>query len=319
MKACFHAVVLGVLGLCGALAQAPDQNNSYRVRGEISPVTAGMGSLTIELTASGGGPTERASPTGDGTFEIHVAKPGAYEFRLTGAGGAVLHQETVLVAGPNATLSIRLAEAPASTGSAAGGTVSLRQLAHKVPPQARKAFDKAEQAKGKGRHQQAAELFRQATSIDPEYADAFSELGAEESAQGNLAQAAEDFQKAIELVPDHAVALCNLSIVLAKMKRYDEASVTARRALQYMPGSGRLRFVLATSLLLAKGDSDEVLENLERSTSEVPRAHLVAARLRMGRGRRTDALQHVEDFLRVAPAGDQDRGKAQSMLAELRP
>jgi tetratricopeptide (TPR) repeat protein len=229
----------------------------------------------------------------------------------------VLHQEMVMVGGANPTLSIRLTEAPASAGSATG-TVSARQLAHKVPPLARKAFDKGEQAKEKGRHQQAAELFQQATSIDPEYADAYSELGAEESAQGNLAQAAEDFQKAIDLVPDHAVALSNLSIVLAKMKRYDEASVAARRALQYMPGSGRLRFVLATSLLLAKGDSDEVLENLERSTSEIPRAHLVAARLLIRRGRRGDALQHVEDYLRVAPADDQERGRAQSMLAELR-
>jgi tetratricopeptide (TPR) repeat protein len=309
---------MGALALAGLLAQAPDQNAGYRVRGEISPVTPGMGSLTIELTPSGGGLTERASVQGDGTFEIHAAQPGVYEFRLTGAGGAVLHQETVVVAGGNPLLSIRLAEVQASTHPAEG-TVSLHQLAHKVPPQARKAFDKGQQAKAKGRHEEATKLFRQATSIDPEFADAFNELGVEESQQGNLANAVEDFQKAVTVVPDHATALSNLSIALAKMRRYDEAYATARRALQYMPGSGRLRFVLATSLLLAKGDSDEVLENLERSTGEIPRAHLVAARLLMRRGMRTEALRHVEDYLRVVPTDDQERGKAMAMLAELRP
>jgi tetratricopeptide (TPR) repeat protein len=274
--------------------------------------------LTVELMASGGGPTERASVQGDGTFEIRAAQPGAYELRLTGAGGSILHQETVIVAGSNPSLSIRLTEAPANTRTA-GGTVSLHQLAHKVPPQARKAFDRGEQAKAKGRHEEASALFRQATSIDPEFADAFNELGVEESGQGNLANAVEDFQKAVAIVPDHAVALSNLSIALAKMRRYDEASATARRALQYMPGSARLRFVLATSLLLAKGDSDEVLENLERSKSEIPSAHLVAARLLMRRGSRTEALHHVEDYLRVAPADDQERDRAMAMLAELRP
>jgi Flp pilus assembly protein TadD len=321
MNACFRSAAIGVLALACLLGQRSEQNAGFRVRGEISPVMPGIGSLTVELTANGGGPTERASIAGDGTFEIHAAQPGAYELRLTGAGGAVLHQETVMISGGNPTLTIRLSEIPPSAGStgSALGTVSLHQLAHKVPPQARKAFDKGEQAKAKGRHQQAAELFRQATSIDPQFADAYNELGTVESGQGDLEHALDDFQKAIDLVPDHAVALSNLSIVLAKMGRYDEATVAARRALQYMPGSGRLRFVLATSLMVVKGDSDEVLENLERSTSEIPRAHLVAARLLMGRGKRTEALHHVEDYLRATPADDQDRSRAMSMLAELRP
>jgi hypothetical protein len=85
-----------------------------------------------------------------------------------------------------------------------------------------------------------------------------------------------------------------------------------------MPASGRLRFVLATCLLLTKGDSDEVLENLERSAGEIPRAHLVAARVLMQRGKNAEALRHVEDYLRVVPADDQERDRAMSMLAELR-
>lgn len=318
MRSYFRSGVLGALTLAGLLAQGLDSNNGFRVRGEISPATQGMGSLTVELTGSGGGPAEKAEVNPDGTFEIHCAQAGVYELRLTGVGGAVVHQQTVMISAANPAVSIRLNEGTRSTHPTQG-TVSLQQLTHKVPARARKAFDKGEQAKSKGRHEQAAECFRQATAIDPEYADAFSELGAEESAQGDLPHAVEDFQKAVDIAPDHAVAISNLSIALAKMRRYDEASAAARRALQYMPASGKLRFVLATSLLLSKGDSDEVLSNLERSTDEIPRAHLVAARLLMQRGRRREALQHVEDYLHAAPADDQDRSRAMAMLAELRP
>jgi Flp pilus assembly protein TadD len=318
MKTCFRSAGLGAIALAAVLAQTPEQNSGFRVRGEISGIPPGMGSLTVELTGNGGGFTERATVAGDGTFEIHASQTGAYELRLTGVAGAVVHQELVMLSNSNQTLSIRLSEAPARAGITQG-TVSLHQLAHKVPPQARKAFDKGEQAKAKGRHEQAADLFRQATSIDPEFADAYNELGVLESEQGDQERAITDFQKAVDLVPDHAVAISNLSIALAKLRRYDEASVAARRALQYMPASGKLRFVLATSLLLARGDSDEVLENLERSTGEIPRAHLVAARLLIRRGRRDEALHHVEDYLRVTPADDQERSRAVSMLAELRP
>jgi tetratricopeptide (TPR) repeat protein len=194
----------------------------------------------------------------------------------------------------------------------------MRQLSHKIPAPARKAFDKGEQAESKGRLQAAADFFREAVSLDPEYADAFNELGATEAKQGDLTHAVEDFQKAIDVVPEHSLALTNISIVLAKLRRFEEAAVAARRALQVTPGSGTLRFVLATSLLLTKGDSEEVLANFERAAGEVPRAHLVAAQLLVERGKRAEAVQHVQDFLRTAPADDRDRQKANALLGELR-
>jgi cytochrome c-type biogenesis protein CcmH/NrfG len=110
-----------------------------------------------------------------------------------------------------------------------------------------------------------------------------------------------------------------MSIVLAKSERYDEAVPVARRALQLMPASGTIRYILATSLLFSKGESDEVLENLLRSSSEVPFAHLLAAEILAHRGSRSEAAQHIEDYLRAAPANDKQRSQAEEMLAQLRP
>lgn len=265
----------------------------------------------------GGGPTERVMINGDGSFEFRYARPGAHELRLVTMSGTIIHQETVFITGANQFLSIRLPDSPGASRSV-DSTISLRQLTHKIPPQAQKAYNKGEQASAKGKHREAADLFRQAVTIDPEFVDAFNELGAAEAALGNLPQAAEDFQKAVDLVPEHRLALPNLSIVLAKLRRFREAAEVARRALKVVPASGTVRYILAASLLFEKGDTDEALDNLERATSEVPKAHLVAADILALRGKRLEAIRHLEEYLRVAPAGDKDRARAEAKLAELR-
>src|SRR5205823_144387 len=146
----------------------------------------------------------------DGRFELRAVPPGSYELRVVTAGGAVVHQEMVMLTGSTQSVSIRLSDSAPSNRSA-NGTVSMRQLSHKVPPSARKAYEKGEQAESKGKFQDAAAFYRQAVSIDPEYADAFNELGAIEAKQGDLPHALEAFQKAVEVVPDHGLALSNVS------------------------------------------------------------------------------------------------------------
>jgi tetratricopeptide (TPR) repeat protein len=317
MKTCFRLTGISVLASAALLGQGVDAGMNNRVRGEISPLPPATSSLTVELSGSGSGPSEAARVAPDGTFEFRSGHRGACELRIVDAGGAVIHREAVMLTGSAQLLSVRISD-PSPGLRSTEGTVSMRQLSHKIPPGARKAFDKGQQAENKGQYDAAADLFRQAASIDPEYADAFNELGAMEAKQGNLGNAVQDFQKAIDVVPEHSLALANLSIVLAKLRRFDEAAAAARRALRVMPGSGTQMFILATSLLLTTGDSDEVLENFERSASEVPRAHLVAAELLVERGKRAEAARHVQDYLRTAPADARDREKAEAMLVELR-
>jgi tetratricopeptide (TPR) repeat protein len=323
MSSSFRVAGIGALAAAALCAQGMESGSrgrdaGFKVHGEISPVPLSTASLTVELSGNGAVPAESVRVAPDGSFEFHSAPPGMYELRLVGAGGAILYKENVVLSGASQILSIRVTEGSTARRSTES-TVSLRQLEHKVPEQARKAFSKGAQAESKGQYQAAADYYRQAVSIDSEFADAFNELGALEAKQGDLSHAAADFQKAIDAVPEHGPALSNLSIVLAKMRRFDEAAQTARRAIKLMPGSGTLRFVLATSLLLAQGDSDEVLDNLERSSGEVPRAHLVAAELLVQRGKRSEAVQHLEEYLQAAPAGEKERDRAKALLAELRP
>jgi len=243
-----------------------------------------------------------------------------HQLRVLSAAGVTLHTEQVVIRDAGQPLSIRI-EAPASANRAMGGgggsTVSLRQLTHKVPPSAQSAFTKGERDALKGNYKEAAELFKQAIALDPEFADAYNELAAAEASLGDLSKSADDFQKAVDLDPEHRYALPNLAIVLAKLSRFPEAGDVARRALKVVPGSGKLHYILAVSMMEENGDFDEIIRHLGRATEEVPRAHLVAADLLIQKGRRDDAVRHLEDYLIAAKPDDEYRPKVQARLIEL--
>jgi predicted Zn-dependent protease len=101
------------------------------------------------------------------------------------------------------------------------------------------------------------------------------------------------------------------------MRRFHEAGATARRALKVVPRSCQIHYILAVSLLMENGDSDEALDNLQRSVAEVPKAHLVAADLLSQRGRRQEAIVHLQEYLRDASPSDAERAKVEAMLAQL--
>src|SRR5439155_9086184 len=171
----------------------------FTVRGQIYSETAFLGSMTVELTPNGRSLPQSVSLAADGSFEFHSLAPGAYELRVTGSGGGVLHQETVFVNAPNQILSITM-RARESADRSAGPTVSIRQLQHKIPSDARKEYSKGQAAVRKGDHLAALDHFQKAVTIDPEFADAYSNLGAAQLSLGQLETAAEQFQKAVDLV-----------------------------------------------------------------------------------------------------------------------
>jgi tetratricopeptide (TPR) repeat protein len=305
-----------MVGLAGLPAQALDNQRSVAVRGEITSDSFIPVSVTVEIDGNGNGPAASASVNVDGTFEFRSITAGAHELRVIAPGGGVLYSENVVVSGPYQRLSIRI-PAPAQANRTSSGSISIRQLAHKVPPTAQKAFHKGEQAAAKGSYQDAAAAFKEAVAIDPEYADAYNELGAAEASLKDLPKAAEYFQKAVDLVPEHSLALPNLAIILAKLKRYSEASALARRALQIQPASCNMHFILAASLLLDKGGSEEVLDHLQRASAELPKAHLMAADLLVQEGKRDEAAHHLQAYLAAVPPDDANRTKVEAELARL--
>jgi len=320
MKTCLRLTCVLMIALATALAQPqtfPSASRGVPVRGEITSTSSVAASLTVELASNGTEISETANVNADGTFEFRSASPGAHLLRVI-AGNSVIHEEMVNISGTGQTLSVNLKE-QSSANRSAGSSVSMRQLTHKVPKQAQKAFDRGEQFLAKDDQPAAAELFRQAVALDPEFSDAYNELGAANANMGKLPEAAEQFQKAIDLVPEHRLALPNLSIVLAKMKRYHEAGQVARRALQLVPGAGpKMHYILAFGLLADHAEPQEAITNLKIASAEIPKAHIVAADVLEQCGRRAEAVQELEEYLRVQPSNDPERSKVEARLAQLK-
>jgi len=287
------------------------------VRGQIYSETPFLGSLTVELTPNGRSIPQSVSLAADGSFEFQSVAPGAYELRVTGSGGGVLHQETVFVNGPNQILSVTM-RTRQSIDRSAGSTVSIRQLQHKVPSDASKEYSNGQAAARKGDHLAARDHFQKAVTIDPEFADAYTNLGVAQLSLGEVETATEQFQKAIDLVPDHTLATANMSIALYRLKRYNEAAGAARQALKLDPSLLKMRYVLALSLTQKQGHEAEALDNLERAAGEFPRAHLLAADILTQTGRRDDAVNQLEKYLRASSERDTDRNAVEEWLATLR-
>ena len=318
MKSCFRVMSTGVLSAAALLSQMPaDRRADYVVRGEITGRAADLQSLRVELSGDQNTIKDTALVDPSGSFEFRSVQGGWRLLRIVDRDGEVVYQDTVLVSAASPPLSIRLPDRPDPIRSN-DTTVSARQLAHKIPGAAHKAFEKGTQQASKGNHQLATQLFQQAVARDPEYADAFNSLGVEEVIEGHSEEAVRDFQKAIDLVPEHVLAITNLGVTLLKMRHFDEAVAVSRRGLQVYPGSEKLHYLLAIGLLGQKSTSDEVLEHLEKSSNAVPRARLLAAIILAQKGRRAEAIDHAEAFLREAPDTDKERGRATELLATLR-
>jgi tetratricopeptide (TPR) repeat protein len=331
MRICFSCALLSIVPAAVGLAQwagdrslrgeqlpgmgsdLGDRNGS--VRGQISSENAIVGVLTVELSNPSRPGTIQASVE-NGSFEFRGLTPGQYQLQLSGAAGQIVHDESVLITGGRQYLTISI---PAKTNDGkSGATISIRQLQHKVPSEAQKEFAKGKTAAKKSQHDLALDHFQKATQMDPEFSEAFNSTGVSDMELKHFKQAADEFQKAVNLVPDYPVALANLSVALCRLEQYREAAEVARRALKLDPLLLKVRYVLGLSLVSVGGNQAEALDNLQRAATEVPTAHLLAAKILAETDRRGDAAKQLEDYLRSSPEDGADRHKIEAWLEQLR-
>jgi Flp pilus assembly protein TadD len=115
-------------------------------------------------------------------------------------------------------------------------------LRHKVPKDARKAYDQA--LKMKNLEKAALELER-AITLDPEFGDAHCDLGVAYTRLGLLSQAAAEFRRAIELLPEEAIPYSNLAWIQFATGQRAEALANVQRALRLSPDNVPARTLVA--------------------------------------------------------------------------
>src|SRR5579862_8981847 len=102
-----------------------------------------------------------------------------------------------------------------------------RFMTQQIPP----SFQKGLQAFGAGRLQDAEVAFRQFLTESPNHPDGIHMLGLVAYRSGKNEIAADLISRAIRLAPNIAEYRGNLGMVLATMRRLDEAISTYRQAL----------------------------------------------------------------------------------------
>ena len=197
-------------------------------------------------------------------------------------------------------------------------TVSVKELQHKIPASALKEDSKGIKAVKKGDYQTALDHFQEAADIDPRFTDALNDLGAALAKLGHTEQAAEQFRKALDLSPYDERVLANLSLVLLRLRQYHEAGVMASRALKIDPRDVQICYVRAVALFFENGDNDEALYNMRRAAVQFPRARLMASEILVETGRRGEAVQQLEEYLRSTPKSESNRAQVEARLAQLR-
>lgn len=224
-----------------------------------------------------------------------------------------------LIRSSRVNLMIYLREKAKPRG-AEGHMVSAAEFDQKIPPQARKEYEKATGLLRDGRTQAAIERLKQAVAIYPQYLMARNDLGVQFLKLNRLAEATEQFEAAIEINPKAFNPRLNLGIALVKGKKYGEAADHLDVAVSMDSSSASVHLYLGIVRVatdeLAPAER-ELASALSIGGEEYSVAHFYLAAVYMKKGEREPAIRELSAYLNTSPNGD-EAVRARQLLEKLK-
>ncbi|HWC20083.1 MAG TPA: tetratricopeptide repeat protein [Terriglobales bacterium] len=195
--------------------------------------------------------------------------------------------------------------APLEERAPHAASVTVGELA--VPGKAHKALQKASQAFGKGRLEEARGEIARALSIWPQYSDAlvlasFVYLHNKEHARA-LAAA----EQAIAVDRTNGMAYVVLASTHNCAAQYDDALQAIESALRFRPDAWQSYFERARAEI-GKGNFGFALMDANRAAELAPNKtsviHLLKGAALLNLSKRSDAVRELQTYLRTNPAGE---------------
>jgi tetratricopeptide (TPR) repeat protein len=115
------------------------------------------------------------------------------------------------------------------------GVISAARLAHKVPKEAKKSFDRATKLAKEGKTAEAIAALEESIRLDPEFAVAHNNLGVQYYLENRLVDCERALRRAIALDSAYAEAYSNLGVLSLATNNPGEAEAMARKALALAP------------------------------------------------------------------------------------
>jgi tetratricopeptide (TPR) repeat protein len=165
-----------------------------------------------------------------------------------------------------------LAPSTVSTPASSPGITSVRRLRHKVPKEAKKAYERANQAARSNELAKAIGELERTVILDPEFGDAHSDLGAGYIHLGRYLEAERETQRAIILIPEDWIPYANMGLIELALGHPDRAETNLRRAVQLSPNNPRLCLLLGSLLARTPGTYSEGISYLKYAARTSPEA-----------------------------------------------
>ena len=185
-----------------------------------------------------------------------------------------------------------------------GATISAKP----VPEAARKDYFKGLEEKQKGKLDKAQEKFQKAVQEYPEYASAWLELGRVQNAQKDPAAARESFRKSIAADSAALPPYQELAQLQAQDKQWQDLADTTDQMIKIDPNNyPQFWFFNGVSkYYLHRMDDAEsaMVQGIKiDSAHKVPKMEYVLGVIRMQKGDRAGAAEHLHKFLALVPTG----------------
>jgi tetratricopeptide (TPR) repeat protein len=213
---------------------------------------------------------------------------------------------------------VELREKPPEPKGKDGVGIARADLDAGAPRQAVERYLAGMRALREGDAERAEGEFKAAVKIHPAYYSARLEYGRALRKRGLPREAAEVLRPLREAAPRSAEVRIEYGLALLSLGR-QEAAAELGEAVRLAPESWESHFYLGWALL--DSDSGRAETHLRRAVElderRAARAHLGLARIANERGRRGEAVAHLEAFLKLSPDSEEAEA-ARSLAVKLR-
>ena len=172
-----------------------------------------------------------------------------------------------------------------------------------VPRRAVEHYLAATKALRGGDWKRAAPEFKKAIAAHPNYYAARLEYGRELRRRGDPGEAEVTLRPLREIAPRKVAPRVEYALALLALGRRDGALAELEFAVGLPGGGWEPHYYLGWALLETRADDarTHLLRAVELDEARAARAHLALARIAHERGRRDEAVKHLESFLALSP------------------
>lgn len=195
----------------------------------------------------------------------------------------------------------------------AAGVISAADV-YDRPAATKAIFQKAEDAVGKKKYDEAVELLKQVVETDKNDFQAWTALGSVYFAEQKLDESENAYRKAIEIHPTAPRAYLNLGRALSSQKKFEEAVDPLTKAVELQPTSGDANYLLGECYLQLRKGSKAIPYLNDAANNGRPDAHLRLGWLYNAAGMKDKAAMEYEEYLKKNP-NYPDKNKLKEYIA----